>query len=254
MKIYVLGHRGFISSHLIPKLLEKGHVVKTDPILHWGETFDVVINLAAKTHLNKGFDPGLIESNFILTQKVFERSERIVSISSCSARHPETSPYALSKAWMEHLSLQHNNSIALRIFNVYGVNARRGIVWWLLRQPNKAKIKLRGIDLIRDYITVENVVDFIVDHTLSSTKKIYPFNDRRQHFVDTKNKGIIDVGTKIGTSTMDLVNLYQKLSGKVFDISVDEPDPTDPAEMVAWNSKIANPTTLEEGLLKMINV
>lgn len=253
MKIYILGHKGFVASHLIPKLLERGHVVKTDSLLHWGETFDVVINLAAKTHLQNIFDPKLIEANYILAHKVLQRSERVISISSCSARHPESSPYAMSKAWMEYLSLQHHNSLVLRLFNVYGKGASRGIVWWLLQQPDGAKITVRGIDLVRDYITIKDCVDFIIDHAIPPTKKIYPFNDITQPRRDVKNIGIIDVGTKIGTSTMDLINLFQKVSGRTFDISVAEPDKNDPVEMVAWNSKIKNPTSLEEGLKKLIN-
>lgn len=252
-KIYLLGHKGFIGSHLLPKLLAAGHTVKTDPILHWGETFDVVVNCAAKTHLNNVFDPALIESNYLLPKKIFERSERIVSLSSCSARFPETSPYAMSKVWMEHLSLEHPNSIALRIFNVYGKNASRGIVWWLMQKKDEEKITVRGPDIIRDYITVQNVVDFIVEKAIPDKKWIHPFNDTKQQLREVKNIGVVDVGSKIGTSTMDLVNLFQKLSGKTFDITVAPPGDNEPAEMVAWNSRIVNATPLEEGLLKMIN-
>jgi len=253
MKIFVLGHRGFIGSHLVRRLLAIGHTVKTDGILHWGETFDVVVNAAAKTHLNNIFDPDLIEANYILPAKVYQRSERIITLSSCSARHPESSPYAMSKKWAEHLSLQHPNSIALRIFNVYGAGASRGIVWWLLQQPDGAKITVRGLDLIRDYVTVENVVDFIIKDALPAKRKVHPFNNKNLPLVPSSNCGIVDVGTKVGTSTMDLINLFQKISGKIFDISVVEADKNDPVEMVAWNSRIENPVLLEEGLKKLIN-
>lgn len=252
-KIYLLGHRGFIGSALLAKLQAKGHIVKTDPILHWGETFDVVINAAAKTHLQNVFDAKMIESNYILPQRVFQRSERIISLSSCSARYPETSPYAMSKVWMEHLSFQHDNSLTLRIFNVYGNGASRGIVKYLMEQPDGAKIIVRGPDLIRDYITLQDTIDFIIGYALPSTKKVYPFNNKNMPLVNSANKGLIDVGTKVGTSTMDLINLFQKISGKTFDISVVDPDKSDPAEMVAWNSKIEKFTSLEEGLKKLLN-
>ncbi len=252
MKIFLLGHRGFIGSNLLPKLLEAGHVVKTDPILHWGETFDVVVNLAAKTHINNIFDPKLIESNIILAQKVFERSERIVYASSCSARH-FTNPYAMSKMWSEYLGAQHSNSLGLRFFNVYGKNNNKGIVWWLLQQKDGVKITVRGPDLIRDYITVEDVVEFIVKQAIPGTKKIYPFCDPRQKLREARNIGVVDVGTKIGTSTMDLINIFQKISGKRFDITIAESGDNEPAEMVAWNSKIQNPISLEQGLTILIN-
>lgn len=233
MKIFLLGHKGFIGSHLLPKLQTLDHEVVTD-MRYWNDRYNVIINLAAVTHIRNEFDPKMYESNVVLVNEVFKRPERIIYASSCSAAY-FTNPYAGTKLWAEYLGNKHGNALGLRFHNVYGPNNNKGLIWWLMNQPNGAKINVRGVSLVRDYIYVDDVVDYIVSH-LSGLR-----------FITT-----IDVGTGIGLETMDVVNLYTKLSGKVFDISASEPGTNEPERMVS-NNPIPNALTLEEGLLKMIN-
>lgn len=232
MRYFILGHQGFVGKHLTSKLIQEGHDVITD-WRYWDEKYDAFINLAAVTHISKTFDPELIKSNIILVDKVFKRSGRIIQASSCSAKH-DTNPYAQAKMWAEYLVQRHNDAIALRFHNIYGPGGTRGIVWHLMNLSDGAKLDVRGPDLIRDYVWVHDVVDDIVGH-LSGLR----------------TTGIWDVGTGTPTSTMDLVNLFQKLSGREFDISVSEPGDNEPAYMVS--DLQCCDTDLKTGLEKMIN-
>lgn len=234
MKCFLLGHKGFLGGHLLPKLQTLGHDVITD-LRYWDERYELVINLAAKTHLRTEFDPQLIESNYILADKVFKRSERILYASSCSAKY-NTNPYAASKIWAEYLGEKHGNAVGFRFYNIYGTGNNKGIVWYLMQQPDGAKITIRGEQLVRDYILVQDVVGEVIKHVEQ----------------ETWGSEIIDVGTGVGTETIDLVNLYQRLSGKKFDISIQEAGSNEPLSMIS-NNVIPNAIDLETGLLKMIN-
>lgn len=233
MKIFVIGHNGFVGGHLLNRLNLLGHEVITD-MRYFDDKFDCVVHLASVTHIRNEFDPKLIESNFILPDRVFRRSGRIIFTSSCSAEYPTTSPYALSKVWGEYLAQKHGNAVSLRFFNIYGIGASRGIVWYLMNQPDGAKITVRGKDLIRDYVAVENCVDEIIAH-LNMGNTV----------------GVQDVGTGIGTTTIDLVWLFAKLSGKVFKIETIPAGDNEPYSMIS-NRKILNAISLENGLRLLI--
>lgn len=228
-KAFVLGGEGFIGSYLIPKLQNAGYDVVTD-MRYFDDKYDVIINLAAVTHTRNEFDPKMIESNIILVDKVFKRSERVIQASSCSAAH-FTNPYSGTKLWAEYLAQKHGNALCLRFFNCYGSGNNKGIVWFLMNQKDGAKITIRGPELIRDYIAVENIVDHI----------IYRLED---------GKGIEDVGSGVGTKTIDLVSMYSRLSGKTFEIETIPPDASEPLSMVSKN--IIPHIDLETGLKKVI--
>lgn len=231
LKIFLLGGGGFIGKHLLRRLIDNGDTVVTD-MRYWDDRFDVIINLAAITHTRNEFDPKLIESNIILPDMVFRRPERIVYMSSCSARH-FSCPYSESKLWSEYLGEKHGNAIGLRLFNCYGSGNNKGIIWFLMNQPDKSKITIRGPELIRDYIHIDDVINCIMG-SLYATRI-----------------GIYDIGSGIGLETMEVVNLYQRLSGKIFHIDVADPHPSEPKEMVSNNPIMC--MDLETGLLKTIN-
>ncbi len=250
-KIFVTGSKGFVAKNLIPKLEKLGHSVFTDQLymnaLGW--KFDCIIHLAAVTHIHNIFDPKLIEANFILTNEIFKREERIIYASSCSAAH-FTNPYAMSKQWAEYLGKKHGNALGLRFFNVYGPNNNKGIVKFLTEQPDGAKITIRGPELVRDYIHVDDVVKYIIDNLGDKIKKVC--SGYKCISVPIRNIGLREVGTGVGCETMELVNVYQRLSGKTFNISVDEAGSNEPPSMVA-KTPVENFITLEQGLTKLIN-
>ncbi len=234
MKIFLLGHSGFIGKHLHRRLVGS-HDVTVD-MRYFEDRYDLIINLAAVTHTFNIFDPKLIESNFILADKVFKRPEKIIYASSCSAAH-FTNPYAMSKLWSEYLGGKHGYAIGLRFFNVYGPENNKGIVKFLMDQGNNSSINVRGPEQERDFVHIDDVIDSII-------YLLEPYNWNFE-------SRIIEVGTGIGTQVMDLVNLYMKLSGKKFNISVVEAGDHEPKSMVAKSKGIFIP--LEEGLRKTIN-
>lgn len=102
-----------------------------------------------------------------------------------------------------------------------------------MQQPDGAKINVRGPELVRDYIEVNEVVDEIVKFLYTCAEKVY------------------DIGSGTGCQTMDVVNLYQELSGKRFDISVSEAGDNEPLSMIS--NRVCGSISLQEGLKKLIN-
>lgn len=233
MKIFMTGNNGFIGSHLYKKLVELNHDVYTD--MKYFDTFkwECIIHLAATTTITTDFNPLIYENNIIFAKKILSTPYRTIYASSCSAKY-NTNPYAASKIYNEWLGEKHGNAIGLRFHNVYGPNNNKGIIWFLMNQPDGAKITIRGPELVRDYVFVQDIVELIISLIMTSIA------------------GVHDVGTGIGLQTMDVVNLYQRLSGKTFDISVIEAGDNEPKEMISSNP-LPNALTLEEGLTKIIN-
>lgn len=276
-KIFVTGSKGFVAGHLIPKLELLGYDVVTDIRYLHTEQYKAVIHLAAKTSISCDFDADLIESNIVFTKEVFKVNSRIIFASSCSAAHL-TNPYAYTKRFGEKLCEIHGNAIALRFHNIYGEGASRGIIFFLMKQEDGATIKVRGPEIIRDYIHVFDIVKTIVAQI--SPRPIYIdmeslreaaaevnqraedlvklaleqniFFGKRDYVDGKKQSGVMDVGTGTALQTMDVVNLYQRLSGKKFIIDVEEAGDNEPKEMVS-NFAVFNSISLEDGLTKMIN-
>lgn len=277
MLIFLTGHKGFIGSHLY-KRLSKEHLVHTDIRVFDLYKWDCIIHLAATTTIDTKFDPMIFENNVIFAKKILSTPYRTIYASSCSAKH-NTNPYAASKIYNEWLGEKHGNAIGLRFHNVYGPGNNKGIIWFLMNQLDGAKITIRGPELIRDYVFVNDVVETIINCITDRPKgvsidmeyvreikkctsegdiieslKSAPIHVKEfdRHPISYCYKKIMDVGTGIGLQTMDVVNLYQRLSGKTFDISVIEAGDNEPKEMIS-SFPLPKALTLEEGLLKMIN-
>ena len=237
MKYFLTGRTGFIGYHLFKKLIDDGHEVFTNMRNFHTEKYDAVIHLAAVTHTLTHFDPRLIQSNIILTNDVFKKNCKIIYASSCSAKHI-TNPYAYTKAWSEYCGSIHGNSIGLRFHNVYGNYNNKGIIHYLEKCPNGHKINVRGVDIVRDYVYVLDVIDFIVSILSEDSQQ--------------KTSRVIDVGTGVGTKTIDVVKTYMDISGKTFEIEESEAWSTEPKIMVS-NNVLAGSLSLSDGIKKMID-
>lgn len=231
MTIFLTGASGFLGKHLSRMLLILGHDVVTD--MRWFDNakWDLIIHLASVTTISTEFNPWMFESNIVFAKKIMSTPHKTIYASSCSARHL-TNPYSYTKRYLEHLGEIHGNAVGLRLFNCYGPQNNKGIVRHLLSLSDGAKLNVRGPDQIRDYIHIESVVSAICNS-------------------DIWMPGVHDIGTGVGTSTMDLVNLFQKLSGRQFDISVSDPGDNEPPSMISNN--IVPHISLEDGLKKLIN-
>lgn len=275
--IFITGHTGFVAGHLIPKLIELGHSIETDMRYLHTRKFDTVVHLGAKTHIRCDFDPELINSNITLTEEIFKVPTKILYASSCSAQFLNN-PYAYTKRYAEHLGSVHGKAIGLRFFNIFGPGNNKGIVWYLMQQPNGSKITIRGKDLVRDYIFIDDIVKCIIFLLrplglyidLRTIRELQKQNQYAKMSVEEIIKhvhglplqvgentvehtftGVTDVGTGIGTTTIDLVNLYMRLSGKKFELIFEEAGSNEPASMIADNSTFGL-TKLEDGLKKTI--
>jgi len=230
MKIFLTGSEGFIGSHLLPKLLSLGHKVVTDFKYFQSCHFDAIIHLSAVTNISKEFMPQMFEKNIVLTKEIFNKPCRIIYASSCSAEHL-TNPYAYTKRYAEYLGSNHPNALGLRFFNVYGPGNNKGIVKFLMDQPDGAEINIRGPELVRDYISVFCVVEEIIKSL-------------------TYNPGVYDVGTTTGVKTIDVVNTYMNISGKKFAINFSEAEDNEPLEMIS-SRRVTN-IELYDGLKAVI--
>lgn len=270
--LFLTGAKGFVGSHLLPRLIEEGYQVETDMRYLETNKWDTIVHLAATTHTRTEFDPNIYYNNFLLTHKIFNQNSRILYASSCSARH-NTNPYASSKIWAEFLGEKHGDALGLRFHNIYGDGNSKGIVWFLQSQADGSKINIRGPELIRDYVHVSDVVNFIlkqlggwvvdlgkirkyIEENPSDLKNVKYYIKSHQEVPGASNKidsfrsGIVDVGTGKATTTKELVELYQELSGKRFDVTFVPADIGDPKEMVS--NKAVPHIDLKTGLLKLI--
>lgn len=233
MRIFLTGHTGFIGNHLMAALKEAGYFVETNMRNFDKCEYHRVIHLAAKTTISSDFDADMFYSNIILAHQVMSTPHKLIYASSCSASHL-TNPYAYTKRFNEHLGSIHPHAIGLRFHNVYGPGNNKGVVKFLMEQKAGSVITVRGPKLIRDYIYIDDVVRWIM------------------HLVNEDfGPGLMDIGTGKGTRTIDLVDMYMRLTKKWFTINSAPHGINEPDEMVAYGHNY-DFVKLEEGLKKTI--
>lgn len=232
--IFLTGATGFLGSHLLPALVARKHSVETDMRKFRFTKFDCIVHLAAVTSIKTEFDGKLFDANVVLSEKIFSNPARIIYASSCSAKYM-TNPYAYTKRYCEYLGAIHGNALGLRFHNIYGPRNNKGIVRHLLNQEDGANIEVKGSNLIRDYIHVDDIVNEIA------------------RLITLNNIGVIDIGTGVGTRTVDLVSTFEKVSGKRFNITTNDDwgGGNEPTIMISNN--FIQAVGLEEGLKKTID-
>lgn len=230
MNYYLTGSKGFIGSHLKRRLESEGHL---DCMSNPESTqCDIVFHLAAVTHLRTDFDPQLFESNIIYAKQMLTTPYRTIFASSTSAATLDN-PYSYTKRYGEYLCSQHPNALALRLFNVYGIGCRRGIVQRMLEAKPGSTINIQGGAQVRDFIHVDDVVTIIMQHL-------------------TEGTGIIDVGTGEGISMVDLVRLFNSISGKRLRINLLASEQNAQKYSVAKTQPKMDYTDLRTGLTRVV--
>lgn len=249
MRVLVTGHKGFIGSNFVSRLAGTEHEVVGFDI---GDTFpegryDVIVHLAARGLIrkSKGLPYAYFKDDMDLTLQFLEKSRvdgsRFVFPSSGATALP-TNPYSLSKKqaveWINlYRHLYDLKAYDLKFFNIYGHGSRKGGVYLF------AKMALEGgpVELlgdgedIRDFVYVEDVVNFLADVV---EEKIKP--------------GSYEVGTGIGTTIQALAEKIISVVGGEIQI-VKSPDVIETARrLVASNPVLKNPITLEEGIRRVI--
>lgn len=128
MKVLVTGHDGFVGSHLVPYLRDKGHdvVLFKDNLLAENisiEDVDVVIHMAALTSVHDSitnpddfYDVNLF-GTMAIVDAIKDRKIPMINFSSSSAADPLSNAYARSKFLAEQYV--HHETVTLRPFNIY---------------------------------------------------------------------------------------------------------------------------------------
>ena len=234
MNIWINGKGGFIGQHLFKRLQELGHYVECsvkDEIPF--NSMDIAIHLAGTTTLSKDFIPELFHNNITYPELLFKQFKGKIIYASSTSAAELTNPYAYTKRYLEYIGEKHGNATGLRFFNVYGPGNNKGIVkraieCALTGQP----LKLSGGEQIRDFIYIDDVVNWICRHL-------------------DHEPGIVDIGTGCGHSIFHLIGMIQEITGIKIDVHLTAPDSGDMEYSVATPG-IPNCKPLYEGLKKMI--
>jgi len=212
MRIAVTGSRGFIGTHLVPKLKEQNFEVveisrETGYDLNQWDSIknipncDFIIHLAAKTFVPDSFDNPreFYQTNLNLTTNALELARqwkaKVIYMSSyfygppqyvpVDEKHPLNphNPYAQTKYLSEELCKAYNRDfdvpvIAFRLFNIYGPGQKGNflIPEILEKIKNGGSIILKDPRPKRDYIHVQDVISAIEESIGFLEKGFHIFN------------------------------------------------------------------------------
>ena len=141
MKILLTGHRGFIGTALLARLMNRDDVevvhcidlqAGTDLLTcDFPNHVDLVIHLAGKSGVRESLiDPSAYWMNNVeASRRLFERyrNTRILYASSSSAYEPDLNPYAASKYILEELATRYTDTLGMRFHTVYSDLPRKNM-------------------------------------------------------------------------------------------------------------------------------
>lgn len=219
-KILVTGSAGFIGSHLMKKLGDRGigfdkkspddHLrcdITTTRGIELIQRYIIefkpqaIIHLAAISSLQDAEkDPKLVvetnvSASYDLMKLAHQYNVPIILASSAAVLEPHTSLYALSKTYMEECARRFDNAIIVRLYNVYGKGSRSVVNLFTEAIRDGRKVYLNG-KTSRDYVYVDDVVNVLIRIAEEPKDKLY------------------FVGTGIGTTLTDLVGIIERVTGK----------------------------------------
>jgi len=199
INILVTGAEGYIGSHLIPYLRDKGYNILpyTKDILDFKNidclNMDMVIHLAALTGVRNSFDKQeeYYDTNVNGSRAIFkacvETNTKIIYASSSNAKEWWTNPYAVTKKIMEEIA--PSNSVGVRPHTVYP--GRPDMLYDQLKRDPKSITYING-NHIRDFTHIEDFCSGVF--TLLTNYDIIVHN----------NNKIIDIGTGFGQSVLTM--------------------------------------------------
>lgn len=179
-KTLITGSMGFIGSHLMKSLGDRGieFDIKKSPYFDVNKPANLqavilknkpqyIVHLAAISTIQEATkDPELtLKTNIIGTFNVLRLAKkyniRVILASSAATAQPELSLYGTSKDCMEKIAEMFDNVCVLRFHNVYGKGGK-GVVNKFIRRIKQGKeVKLNG-NTTRDYIYIDDVVKVIL--------------------------------------------------------------------------------------------
>jgi UDP-glucose 4-epimerase len=275
MRILVSGDKGFIGSHLIPKLKELGHQVvgmdikvispTGDNWLHSEDIrsypdclvhtrgVDCVVHLAAFIDVQESLRDKMTycQNNIQGTVNLLEVArvngvERFIFASSAAADLPQ-SPYGVTKLcgeqWCDIFQKCYGlSTVSLRFFNVYGKGTDKGVIpTWINAIKNGEKPVVYGGNQTRDFIYVDDVVDSIIKA------------------MECDATGVCEVGTGRGVKIYDLAHDLVDIMGSKVRVQienqregeVEESHARHMAHTQAWLG-FKPKYTLEQGIKEML--
>jgi len=231
MKILVTGGSGFIGSHLVNNLVERGAEVIVLDNLTSGDkknvdkdvTFiegnirdeddvkkairdcDVVFHLAALTNVRGTNEREIYKTNFLGSRNVFNiakengckiiftSSAAVYGNSSPSKEEDECKP--ISEYGMSKLRAEKllSDAFVVRLFNVYGPGGHGVVNIFCEKILQKATMPVYGGHQTRDFVHVADVVDALL--------------------LGIDNKGIYNVASGSDTTIMGLITMIKNISG-----------------------------------------
>ncbi len=246
MKLLVTGNRGFIGSHIY-SYFNGSDVVGfdlNDDLLD--QKYDVIIHMAARGLIRKSIEAPLqyFDDDLSLVIKLLELARKYDSLfifpTSGSTAEP-TNPYSLSKKHAEEWIRLYNTLYGLkyyilRFFNIYGEGARKGAVYLFTKAAlfgEKAVVYGDGTH-VRDFLYVADIPRTIDD----MIKNNFP-------------SGEYEVGSGIGTSINELISKVEIVVNKKIDRKYEDYVLKEAERLVARNTIVRNPTSLEAGIAKV---
>jgi nucleoside-diphosphate-sugar epimerase len=250
MNILVTGSRGFIGTEVMRTLKEEGFSpdgIDLGDELQKDKNYDFILHFGARTLIRNSFDKPYeyFEDGLSLTMKYLElaRKQNAVFLfpSSGSTAEP-TNPYSLTKKqgveWINlYRKLYNTRSIVFKFFNIYGTSARKGAVYLFSKAAiNHEKAIIYGDGThVRDYINVEDLAKTVVRVVRGEIKE-----------------GDYEIGTGIGTSVKEVVELVQKITGEKLNYKQEEYIMDEADNLIAKNSIVINPMKLSDGIEKIV--
>jgi UDP-glucose 4-epimerase len=276
MRCLVTGGCGFIGSHLVNALIEKGHEVvvidnltsgkkerlnskarfilgdirNPDDVKQAMENCKIVFHLAALTDLRTVTEEMDKEVNFEGSKNVFSAAQeigaRIVFTSSAAVygnssavENGECKPLSYyGKNKLETERLCPENSFVVRLFNVYGPYGKSFVNTLCKKIPDEEEIVVYGDGSnTRDYIYVDDVVSALL--------------------LSIGQNGIYNVGTGIETTVLDLIGSVEKIANKKARIKFEKENENEiknsraditRINKLGWEAKIS----LEEGVRRLM--
>lgn len=166
-RILCTGHKGFIGSHLTPRLkdwvgvdLKDGQNLLTCEL---PKNIHLIYHLAAQSSVEASWhDPLHDLDNIRITARLAHAypKAKIVYVNSCASSSFSSSPYAFSKGTSEvYLYCFHKKNISLVLPNIYGPGSKSVVD--LFKGQKSVTIYGKG-DHTRTYVHVADVVDALL--------------------------------------------------------------------------------------------
>ena len=197
MKILLTGHRGFIGTALLTRLMNRDDVevvhcidlqAGTDLLTcDFPNHVDLVIHLAGKSGVRESLkDPGAYWLNNVeASRKLFDRyrNTRILYASSSSAYEPDLNPYAASKYILEEFATRYTDTLGMRFHTVYSDLPRKNMFFDKLFNGTLEYTTTHH----RDFVHINDICDAV-------------------EILITKNyvKGVLDIGSGDPVRVQDL--------------------------------------------------